>query len=349
MAINRVEIKDFLVFKDAFTADFCPGVNVIIGGNAIGKTTLPKVMYAIHENVADYVYDDCELPCTDVAGSIDLGEYFSSEEKIVKTLLGDFGNNPQIEDLDPFTMQLQAHLDQNISMYFALNQTPDDTGRIGVSEVFIPAQEMLSHSKGLLALSRERKISFDKTQIDIVAKAQLGETKKLSPMCKVLIDKIGKIIDGKVIYDNDAFFLKKTDDKLISFSFEASGYRKLGLLWTLLRNGLFEKDSVLFWDEPENSLNPELMPVLADALLELSRGGVQIFLATHSEILSSYFDALRKDSDRVMFCSLYKDGESIKIDSGDRFDLLRPNSLTAAQADLYEKEVERGLGNNEDR
>ena len=44
MAINRVEIKDFLVFKDEFALDFCSGVNVIIGGNGTGKTTLLKCL-----------------------------------------------------------------------------------------------------------------------------------------------------------------------------------------------------------------------------------------------------------------------------------------------------------------
>ncbi|MDR1135793.1 MAG: ATP-binding protein [Clostridiales Family XIII bacterium] len=45
MAINRVEIKDFLVFKGEFTMDFCPGVNVFIGSNGTGKTTLLKTLY----------------------------------------------------------------------------------------------------------------------------------------------------------------------------------------------------------------------------------------------------------------------------------------------------------------
>jgi energy-coupling factor transporter ATP-binding protein EcfA2 len=43
-AITRVEIEDFLVFKGKFAADFCPGVNVLIGGNGTGKTTLMKVL-----------------------------------------------------------------------------------------------------------------------------------------------------------------------------------------------------------------------------------------------------------------------------------------------------------------
>ena len=45
MAITKIEINDFLVFKNDFTATFSEGVNVVIGGNATGKTTLLKAMY----------------------------------------------------------------------------------------------------------------------------------------------------------------------------------------------------------------------------------------------------------------------------------------------------------------
>ena len=46
MAIDRVEISDFLVFKGKFVTSFCPGVNVLIGENGTGKTTLLKLLYA---------------------------------------------------------------------------------------------------------------------------------------------------------------------------------------------------------------------------------------------------------------------------------------------------------------
>jgi recombinational DNA repair ATPase RecF len=42
-----MKLKDFLVFKGEFTADFCPGVNVLIGGNGTGKTTLMKTAYSL--------------------------------------------------------------------------------------------------------------------------------------------------------------------------------------------------------------------------------------------------------------------------------------------------------------
>ena len=346
MSINRVEIKDFLVFKGEFVCDFCPGINILIGGNATGKTTLLKVMYAIHETVADYVYSECGFPCEDVEDSIDLGMYFSSDRKIVKMLFGNFGNNQKNEDRDIFDMRLQAHLDKNISMYFELNQEPDEeTESFGISEVFIPAQEMLSHSKGFLALSRERRIPFDKTQIDIISKAEIGEANNLSDDYTELLIKISSVINGEIVYENDTFYTQKKSGERIEFPLEAEGFRKFGLLWKLIRNGLFEKNSILFWDEPEANINPELMPSLIDILLCLQRSGVQIFIATHNEILASYFSVLRKKNDEVMFYSLYKDGERIKADKSERFDLLTPNNLTAEQAKLYEKELERTFGN----
>ena len=45
MVIDRVEINDFLVFKGNFAVDFCPDINVLIGRNGTGKTTLMKVLY----------------------------------------------------------------------------------------------------------------------------------------------------------------------------------------------------------------------------------------------------------------------------------------------------------------
>ena len=109
---------------------------------------------------------------------------------------------------------------------------------------------------------------------------------------------------------------------------------------------MLESGTILFWDEPENSLNPEFVPILVDVLLELPRNGVQIFLATHSEILASYFAVNREKGDTVVFYSLYKDGEHIKADKSDRFDLLVPNNLTLEPVKLYERKLERGLGGN---
>ena len=66
----------------------------------------------------------------------------------------------------------------------------------------------------------------------------------------------------------------------------AEGHRKVAMLVHLLRNGGITEDSTLYWDEPESSLNPRLIKVLADVFLVLASQGVQVFLATHDYLLS---------------------------------------------------------------
>lgn len=67
------------------------------------------------------------------------------------------------------------------------------------------------------------------------------------------------------------------------------------------------------------------------------------FNATHSELLADYFLVNSKKDDSVMFFSLYKDGDQIKYDRSDRFDLLHPNKLTDERVRLYEKRLDKAF------
>ncbi|WP_371025314.1 AAA family ATPase [Paraclostridium ghonii] len=141
---------------------------------------------------------------------------------------------------------------------------------------------MLSHSKGFLALNNKYNMQFDKTYVDIITNAELPETKEVSPINKKILDIISKVIEGTVIYENDTFYMLKDDKRKIEFSLESEGLRKFGLLYKLIRNGVIEKDTILLWDELEANINPSIIPLLVEILLELQREGVQMFIATHS-------------------------------------------------------------------
>ncbi|OAV67444.1 cytochrome c biogenesis protein CcmA [Bacteroidales bacterium Barb6XT] len=296
MAIHRIEIKDFCVFQGEFSADFCRGVNIFIGSNGTGKTTLLRAI-AIHP-ILSYPYLNADSHT--------------------------FHKTSQLKKID------------HVEVF------PFPDGEYDIDRhIFIPVAEMLSHPE-IYPMCQKYNLPYNNSETDVIENAMLPETNEITPNAAKVLDKISGVIGGTVRYENNTFYIGK-----IPFSLEASGFQKFGLLWKLLRNGLLEKGTVLFWDEPEASINPELMSVLADILLELQRGGVQIFIATHSEILASYFDVKRKDSDSVMFYSLYKDGRQIKADKNEKFNLLKPNHLTAEQVKLYECEIEKGLGNGQ--
>jgi len=371
MAIDRVEIKDFLVFRDEFKMDFCPGVNVLIGGNGTGKTTLLKAAYRLCGSAKNrwteeyffaegrftgsfvnrpFEYLKMQATIDDAKTRICIRSLFqnladeeesgvSSGNKIIDN--GEWVSYHPDEYKDDFT-QAKAEMiigDLQDELVF---RSPNYTV---IPTVFIPATNLLTHSRGLVEMIDGYEMDFDATQIDILKYAQRPATRTPKPNCAKVIGKLGSIIGGEVLYDNGCFYIKKNSGMDVEFAIEASGFVRLGLLWKLLRNGLLERGSILFWDEPENSLNPEHVPKLVDILLELSRNGVQIFIATHSELLSGYFAVTRQKGDTVMFYSLYKDGEKICADVSDRFELLEPNNLTAEPVKLYEKEIERGLGN----
>jgi predicted ATPase len=299
MAIQRVEIHNMLLFKGKFTAEFCSGVNVIIGGNATGKTTLIRALY--YGNPANRTIIDGTM----------ITENFPKSVGIV-----------------------------------AKRALPN--GRKTTSNIYIPEKDILEHAQGLLTFIEQKQTGFSEIYRNFLIAAQDIPTQEQSEMQRSIGQKIAAIIGGDICWDkgDGSFYTMKTDGSRVPFAYEASGFKRLGFLGLLVACGQLEPGSVLFWDEPENSLNPELIPVLVDILLELSRNGVQIFLATHSELLASYFAVNRVSGDEVLFLSLYKDGDQIKADTNDRFDLLEPNNLTKEPVKLYEKEIEKGLGGN---
>jgi len=141
-----------------------------------------------------------------------------------------------------------------------------------------------------------------------------------------------------------------TKDPKYSCSMTAEGFKKVGMLHRLLINGSLNPGTSgpLFWDEPESNMNPKLMKLLVQILLELSRNGQQIILATHDYVLLKWFDLLMDKSkeDHVRFHALYWDAKSgeIKVESADEYNLMRKSAISDTFAELYDEDVKRALG-----
>jgi hypothetical protein len=218
----------------------------------------------------------------------------------------------------------------------------------GVEErVFIPEKDILEHAKGLLTFIEQKQTGFSQIYKNVLINAQDIPTQVQSEtqqkIGKMIVDTIG----GVVHWDEGegAFYTLRTDGVRIPFATEASGYKKLGFLGLLVSCGQLEKGSALFWDEPENSLNPELLPVLVDILLELQRGGVQIFLATHSSNLAQLLDIRQTDKDSLLFCNLSKNNDgTIRCDSATTYSELSKSVLEDADEALYKAVVAKAMG-----
>jgi predicted ATPase len=336
MKVNRVKLTNFLVFAgDTFDVNLSEGINVFIGTNATGKTTLLKCIYGACEFSNEKTHPNKAKR---------LQDYFSSSKNAIREI------NQKHDDNDFGLIQVFCGEREFNYRAWDNGMMQDEWLTLGIKSILMPSKDMLSHSKGLVAMSSKYGVPFDSTLMDILINAQLWETREVSDMNRLLLDKIGKVIDGEVIYEDDTFYVKKTSGLLVEFSLEAEGYKGFGLLWTLIRNGLLENGSILLWDEPDASINPEHIPVLADVLLELQRGGVQIFIATHNYVLAKYLELNKRNTDLLMYHSLYKCNYNSCVNSNLKFDDLEENKITDTYDELLDdifKELTGGENNDE--
>lgn len=337
MAIQSIRIKNVMAFgcltKDssedsmagAFQLVFSKGINVILGENGTGKTSLLKMIYAATQVPSESKRREADYY---------LHNYFSKNSKAIDFI--SLRNNADFLSRFEVYNEVEKYIatfDSNGSFSYYSNKD------WAIPSVFIPTTEMLSHSKGFLALNEKFNMPFDKTQIDIIINASLPEAREMPVYMQAILHKISTTIDGEVIQENDEFFVLKNGGNKIRFSLEAEGLRKLGLLWKLIRNGLLEPGTVLLWDEPEANLNPELFPLVAEILLELQKNGIQIFVATHSYNFAKYLEIRRTETEQVQFHNLYHSEHPgvIEASSAYRMEDLHFNHIMMADNKLLDE------------
>lgn len=349
--IERLELRNFTIFNK-LEIDFSPKINVIIGENGTGKTHLLKAAYSLcagaslFKNKPDTSKDELEtalttkllrifMPLDDKLGKIHrqgatdqayLSAQFDRGQKIAAT----FFNNSKA-----LAIQDRANYEQ----YQA-------------EPVFIPTKEVLSFMKGFNSLYEKYGLSFDQTYRDICLLLDLPEVRPeaLHEKSKWAMEEIAGICGGRFVFYGGGKVTFKTDNAEYSVNAMAEGFRKAGILSRLLETGAIQPgiSGPLFWDEPESNLNPKLMKLLVQILLELSRNGQQIILATHDYVLLKWFDLLMDEGkgDHVRFHSFYRDPDTgeIKVASTEHYLEVMPNPIDEAFGFLLDQEIENDMG-----
>lgn len=337
--LSRIELENFTAFRH-LVVDLSPGINVFIGTNGTGKTHLLKVLYcacAITGREKSRMAEKVQ------AVFVPYGREF---KRLVRTPSG----------LAQLVVQSgDERLDSSIltegEVHWVTVWNESDWARRVIPSVFIPAKEFLENAPGFRSLYRKREIHFDETYLDILDLAYLDPLREenLDENAKRLLELIEESIGGSVTRKDEHFFIQHPDRE-IEFMLEAEGFRKLALLWLLIRNGSIAPGTVLLWDEPESNLNPALMKRVIQIVLKLQRSGVQVFLATHSYFVLEELDLQSGAKDRVRYHSLYRDADSGEIlcDSTDDYDVIDPNPILDTMSDLYDRDLDRGLGEASD-
>src|SRR5699024_10934960 len=112
------------------------------------------------------------------------------------------------------------------------------------------------------------------------------------------------------------------------------GYRKLATIIYLITSGSLDKNYVLFWDEPETNMNPMMIKYIVEAVAELAKMGVQVFITTHDYFVQQCFNLIsaypkmNEGNLDIQFVSLYRNEEGkIRYSTARQVSELEQNSI----------------------
>jgi hypothetical protein len=313
MKITNLTIEEFTVFERA-EFSFSPGLNVLIGTNGTGKSHVMKAVYACLKawRAADTKNGD------QVDGYLLTTKIRESLASVFKPADSDHDRLVRVPREGKQAL-LKLETDQGrIRTRWGKGATLS-TGPVNRAEfpspIFIPTSDAVATYEGFIAAYEARELAFDETYRDLCVALSANPLKKVVPAeLAELIKQLRKTTGGSLKLTGNRFYLdSEKDGGKIEAHLVAEGFRKLGCLDLLLRNGSLSAESILFWDEPEGSLNPTLVSRVATTLMQLASAGMQVFIATHDYLLTNelsvaaeYESELAKSAG-LRFHGLYRD------------------------------------------
>ena len=321
---TRLTLTNFTAFKQ-LDLEFSEGINVFVGANGTGKTHILKVLYCLQSSET---------------GPAQLAHKLSSVFKPIN------GCTSRLirRGMEQPKANIKAVLDDE-QLEVSLNTTggnwrsPALAKKLG-SPAYIPVKEMLSFAPGFISLYDKYTLSFDEVYYDILKLAYLPPLKILDPPFKDILLHIQGIIGGEVVVEGEAFYLHQNNTSM-EFSLVSEGFRKLAVVWQLIRNGSLCKETTLYWDEPEANLNPSLMQHVAKILLMLTEQGVQIFLATHDYAFLKELDYQKEKMPVTYFALDDSDKNGVQVNAYSEYSHISPNKIEEENQRLYDMEIKK--------
>lgn len=349
MYVSKLKLKNFMLF-DELDMCFSRNINVISGANSTGKTAILKILYSALKSV-----NEANKSKSDIKKE-------QNEEILVSKLQGVF--RPDDDKIGRLVTRTQGRRRSDISLTindnsklefgFSTNQEKHldiNTNLRGfvkaVEPIYLPPKEIISATENFTSLYKDYHIAFEETYYDLalLLDKPLKRGANTADQNKIL-ESFNEIVNGSIMQKGKKFYLKVEGQGEFEMGLVSEGYRKLSTIIYLILSGSLNKDSILFWDEPETNMNPKMIEPIVKALVVLANMGVQVFVTTHDYFVQQSFgmiseyhpkEIVDKDID-VKFISLYKEGESILSESSTELSKLGQNAIMEEFDNIYDRE-----------
>ena len=327
---QSLRLKNFTAFSAA-EFEFVPGVNVFVGENGTGKTHVMKALYAMQLTQSRQSSDI----------RIILEDLFQTRDAVDVIRLGT-GKTANADVSGRYSGAFWHYMGQRDVYAITFHGEMPKPER----PVFIPAIDMMGHTRGFTEAYDEVRLDFDLTCRDVVNLLRL-ERKNDALYSDPLVDEpLARLLGGEIERDDAGRFYLANQFGRLPMPMVAEGLRKVATLVQLERNGWLTAGTTLFWDEPEVNLNPILMGEVVSAILSLTRRGIQVFLATHSYVILKELDLQTRREDTVRYFAFQASEAGTTINATEDFSLLSPNPILEQYDSLYDRELTRSTGRN---
>ncbi len=358
--IKEIAISHFMAHTELVCTDI-PPINIVIGRNDTGKTGLLKLLYATAKALEIY---SLKKKSSEVSVSFkkELAEKIQDTFMPRQNRLGDLvqrGGKDKLEVNIVFDVPGNRGREK---IYFSFGEKTESTitncielvdtlPEKGMNALFIPAKEVLTAFNDIRAI-RESFYGrgFDDTYLDLIKALSLESTPgKISTELSSVNKDLAELFEGKIEQtgQQDQPFIFKKGNQQFAMHQTAEGIKKIGILTTLITNRQLKKGTILFMDEPETAFHPNAIRQLVEMLVAMSRGGVQIFLASHSYFVLKQLALCAKRENLSALCwSLDREfGQPVSNSFHDMIDGTLPdNSIIQESMEMYEEDVKLQLG-----
>lgn len=320
--IASLHIKNFTAFGEA-KLPFGRHLNVVVGENSVGKSHLLKLIYSIQAASAEEGRKpNAGLPTKSVLQT-------RLADKLVNVFrpetLGRLARRRQGRE----RCEVEAHfVDPALDITFSfatqsksevtVEQVP--TAWSDAAPAFLPTRELLTIYPGFLSVYENHYLEFEETWRDtcILLGAPLKKGTK-EKRVRELLAPLEEAMGGVIELDKNGRFYLVTKRGRMEVPLVAEGLRKLGMLARLVATGALLDKGCLHWDEPEANLNPRIIKTVARSIVELSLGGIQVFIATHSLFLLREIEMILAAAAQkvdVRFFGLHPTDDGVSVQQG---------------------------------
>lgn len=292
--IKEISIENFGTI-DKLDCNCLGGINLIIGPNQSGKTTLLKALYAAQKTVEQYKRGkDTRLDKEILSEKL----YWTFQTKSLGNLVR--------KGTSTLSFCMKADKNQTFQYSFG-NSTTKAVQKVEntfipteANSIFIPAKEILSIMDIILDWrNRYSEFGFEDPYVDLA--------RALSPTAKgrgysTFADartSIESLVGGKLDFDSDKkeWQFKDNNNRIYDIAMTSEGVKKLSILDLLLGNHYLSDRSVIIIDEIEANLHPKMICRFLEVIMMLAKSNVQFFISTHSYFVIKYLYILAHQHD----------------------------------------------------